>query len=138
MSGGQRKRCPECGGEAVSRPPTELVPWDALGIAKPDWSHRDGTSLCPVIGPSGGYQPARPQPQPAEAADQATRLEPPATLMPSMRTEVGRQLAEHADPGQAAGTAGSIGRDYMTRVIARLGDLHHQAASTEPEPEAGA
>ena len=118
--------------------PADLVPWGALGIAKPDWSHRDGTSLCPVISPSGGYQPAQPQPRPAEPGVQATRLEPPATLRPSMRTEVARQLAERTDPGHAAGAAGAIGRDYMTRVIARLGDLHRQAASTEPEPEAGA
>ena len=136
MTGDQPMRCPECGEDAVSQPPADLVPWDAHGIPVPEWSHEDGSSLCPVIGPSG-YQPAQPQPRPAEPV-QVTRLEPPATLRPSMRTEVARQLADRTDPGPAAGPAGTIGRDYMTRAIARLGNLHREAASTEPEPEAGA
>jgi len=55
--------CPECGENAYQKPPTDLVSWEAHGMTRPEWSHRDGSSLCPVIGPSGGYRPA----QPAEA-----------------------------------------------------------------------
>jgi hypothetical protein len=54
-------QCPECGEDAVHRPATDLVPWEAHGMERPGWSHRDGSSLCPVPGPSGGYQPAQPQ-----------------------------------------------------------------------------
>ena len=137
MSGDQPMRCPECGEDAVNQPPADLVPWDALGIAEA------GLVAPRRKQPVPGHRPVR-LPASAAAAParrarvQVTRLEPPATLRPSMRTEVARQLAERTDPGHAAGTAGTIGRDYMTRVIARLGDLHRQAASTEPEPEAGA
>jgi hypothetical protein len=53
--------CPECGEEAVNQPTTDLVPWEAHGMERPQWSHRDGSSLCPVIGPSGGYEPAQPR-----------------------------------------------------------------------------
>lgn len=53
--------CPECGEPAVQQPPTEPVPWHAHGLPTPSWSHRDGTALCPVVGP-GGYQPAEPSP----------------------------------------------------------------------------
>lgn len=52
--------CPECGGEAVKRPPREKVPWRAYGLKRPRYSHADGTSLCPVVG-RGGYQPAEPR-----------------------------------------------------------------------------
>jgi hypothetical protein len=55
--------CPECGENAYHKPPTDLVSWEDHGMTRPEWSHRDGSSLCPVIGPSGGYRPA----QPAEA-----------------------------------------------------------------------
>jgi len=51
--------CPVCGEDAVHRPPRRSVPWHAHGMKRPEWSHRDGEPLCPVIGP-GGYQPAQP------------------------------------------------------------------------------
>jgi hypothetical protein len=53
--------CPECDEDAVRRPATDLVPWEAQGLDPPGWSHRDGSALCPVIGPDG-YEPARPRP----------------------------------------------------------------------------
>jgi hypothetical protein len=65
--GKRQMTCPECGENAYHRPPADLVRWEAHGITRPEWSHRDGSSLCPVIGPSGGYRPA----QPAEAAPRA-------------------------------------------------------------------
>ena len=58
--GKRQLACPECGENAYHRPPTELVSWEAHGMTRPEWSHRDGSSLCPVIGPSGGYRPALP------------------------------------------------------------------------------
>jgi hypothetical protein len=62
--GKRQMTCPECGENAYHRSPTDLVSWEAHGMTRPEWSHRDGSSLCPVIGPSGGYRPA----QPAQAA----------------------------------------------------------------------
>ncbi len=56
---GWQRMCPECGEPAVKVPPASLMPWQAHGLAAPQWSHRDGTPLCPVIGPAG-YQPAEP------------------------------------------------------------------------------
>ncbi len=53
-------QCPECGEPAVSRAPDDLVPYEVHGLEPPAWSHRDGTPLCPVLGPSRGYEPARP------------------------------------------------------------------------------
>lgn len=51
--------CPECGEDAIDRPPTTLVPYASHGMDRPDYSHPDGEPLCPVIGPHG-YQPAEP------------------------------------------------------------------------------
>jgi hypothetical protein len=83
--------CPECGEEAVNQPTTDLVPWEAYGMERPQWSHRDGSSLCPVIGPSGGYEPAQPRERAAERDDPGVaRLDPPATMRhewPTTRTE---------------------------------------------------
>jgi hypothetical protein len=60
--------CPECGEAVVNRSPRDdLTPYQAHGLARPAWSHRDGTPLCPVMGP-GGYQPADPTPRPARGA----------------------------------------------------------------------
>jgi hypothetical protein len=53
------RRCPECGEPAVRRAPSDLTPWQAHGQDQPEWSHADGSALCPVIGPDG-YQPASP------------------------------------------------------------------------------
>ena len=87
--------CPECGEPAANRSPTDLVPWQAHGMPRPEWSHNDGSALCPVPGPSGGYQPA--QPVAAETADpDATRLDPP----PSMRHRwPSPDTAREAEPG---------------------------------------
>lgn len=52
--------CPACGENAEEKPSGDLVSWGAHGLTQPEWSHRDGSSLCPVIGPSGGYEPAQP------------------------------------------------------------------------------
>lgn len=56
---GSELLCPECGEPAQERPPTDLVPWSAHGMATPRFSHLDGSSLCPVVG-ERGYEPAAP------------------------------------------------------------------------------
>jgi hypothetical protein len=154
MSADQPAQCPECGEEAIHQPPAGLVPWEAHGIARPEWSHKDGSSLCPVIGQSGGYQPAQPEHRHAEPGVSAVRLDPPDTVRPASCAEPASQPAEpagrSAGPGDQragerflrlpAGTAGVLGRRYMTDLISRLGDMQHQgvAGRTDPEPEAGA
>ena len=126
MSGDQPMRCPECGEDAVHQPPADPVPWQAHGLARPEWSHRDGTSLCPVIGPSG-YQPAQPQPAPPEPGAAIRRPQPAAGA---------GQASGRDDPDRPA-RPGTAGRAYMARMIARLGDPR-QPGRAEPEPEAGA
>jgi hypothetical protein len=88
-------QCPECGEPAANRAPTDLVPWQAHGMQGPEWSHTDGSALCPVPGPSGGYLPA--QPVVAEEANpDAARLDPP----PSMRHRwLTPDTAREAEPG---------------------------------------
>ncbi len=122
----QRLICPGCGEPAVPEPPADLTTWEAHGLAVPEWSHRDRTSLCPVIGPSGGYEPAQPQPQDVEVSTEVPRLVPPGPEQLPIRDGAGRQ----------AGTEGVIGRAYMARAITRLGEMHRQDQA-EPEPEAG-
>jgi hypothetical protein len=53
--------CRECGEPAVHKQPRSQVPWKAHGLKCPEWSHRDGTPLCPVMG-QGGYEPSQPVP----------------------------------------------------------------------------
>jgi len=131
--------CPECGEQAVRQPPSDLVPWQAHGIDRPGWSHRDGSSLCPVIGQSGGYQPAQPQPRRGDPGTQSASPDPPASMRAATRTGRAASPARVPAPERPAGTAGVLGRQYMTRVIATLGQLHRQAAAEpQPEPEAGA
>ena len=89
--------CPECGEDAVRQPTTNQVPWRAHELARPEWSHRDGSSLCPVIGPSGGYEPAQPQPRQAGA-------DPDVAARPARTTERGRPSAGQLSPGPAAGS----------------------------------
>ncbi len=129
MSDEQRLICPGCGEDAVPEPPEDLTPWEAHGLVVPEWSHRDRTSLCPVIGPAG-YEPAQPQPPDAQAGTEVPRLVPP---------EPGRQ-AGRDEPGRAVGAAGVIGRGYLAGVIARLGDPRTPnlpGPEAEREPEAG-
>jgi hypothetical protein len=48
--------CPECGEDAVAKPPTNDM---TLAQREDQYSHaKDRTPLCPVIGP-GGYQSAK-------------------------------------------------------------------------------
>lgn len=51
--------CPQCGEPAQRHIPEDLVPAHYADQPAPDWSHLDGTQLCPVIGPDG-YRPADP------------------------------------------------------------------------------
>ena len=51
--------CPQCGEAAREGVPTDPVPAHYADIPVPEWSHLDGTQLCPVIGPDG-YRPADP------------------------------------------------------------------------------
>ncbi|MDA8323381.1 MAG: hypothetical protein M0030_26710 [Actinomycetota bacterium] len=125
MNDEQRLICPGCGEDAVPEPPADLTPWQAHGQAVPEWSHRDRSSLCPVIGPAG-YEPAQPQPVGAQAGTEVPRLVPP---------DADRQASQE-NPGRQAGTGGPVGRAYMTRAITRLGEMHRQDQA-EPEPEAG-
>jgi hypothetical protein len=56
-----------------------------------------------------------------------------------MWTEITRRLADAGRPSlpdRSAGTGETIARRHTARVIARLGEIHTEAA--EPEPEAGA
>jgi hypothetical protein len=89
------------------------------------------------------HRPLRPSEPDADAAHErvtyTARLVPPVAEGPSMRTEIARRLAE-AERNVAdrpAGTRETISRRHAARVIARLGEIHSQAAA-EPEPEAGA
>ncbi|QHA04587.1 hypothetical protein GQF42_15970 [Streptomyces broussonetiae] len=50
-------RCPECG-EPLQR--VQPDDWIAAWGPVPEWSHFDGSSLCPVIG-DNGYEPAQPE-----------------------------------------------------------------------------
>ncbi|MHB1873910.1 MAG: hypothetical protein ACYCPF_03505 [Streptosporangiaceae bacterium] len=126
MTSDNRMICPGCGEDAVPEAPEDLTPWQAHGLAAPEWSHRDRSSLCPVIGPSGGYEPAQPQPADAQAGTEVPRLVPPGP-----DHQPGRD-----DPGHQDGIAGAVGSAYMIRAITRLGEMHRQAQA-EPEPEAG-
>jgi hypothetical protein len=47
----QHLRCPECGQRAVDKPPTWWGMFELLAV--PEFSHVDGTPLCPVNGPDG-------------------------------------------------------------------------------------
>jgi len=112
--------CPECGEDVQQQAPADLVNWQTHGLDHPEWSHRDGSSLCPVIGPSSGYQPARPRPaEPDREPDtDIARLDPPAT----MRSALDRTA--HPD-GPAAGARGQADRDSQQ---ARPGEPRGDAA----------
>jgi hypothetical protein len=155
--------CPECGENAYQRTPADLVNWEAHGMTRPEWSHRDGSSLCPVIGPSGGYRPA----QPAEVtpgnqthrADPARRhsLTPPetpgnwdlASRFGPLYDSAGQLINGRITPlgGTPAGQPGNlarklsafraaIGRNYLKAATARLDGPEPPAAKTA-EREAG-
>jgi hypothetical protein len=138
--------CPECGEPAISREPGDLVPWQAHAVPQPQWSHPDGTSLCPVIGPAG-YQPAKPQPGHGDPGRDPRPPDPVAPGQPGHLNPLGAALAAELGHGDRygtlrppAGSAGTIGRRHMTRVIARHGAEPGNPAVTSPgrEPEAGA
>ncbi len=74
MTDQEQMQCPECSDDAVLQAPSNLVPWQANGIVPPQWSHQDGTSLCPVIGEQG-YEPAQPQPRSLDRATEPVELE---------------------------------------------------------------
>src|SRR5258708_3486221 len=99
--------CPECGEEAVNQPTTDLVPWEAHGLEHPQWSHRDGSSLCPVVGPSGGYEPA----QPRERAREGGRENPYQPFTPEHRVwEIAQSTPDLPDEDLAR-HAGWVPRD---------------------------
>jgi hypothetical protein len=52
--------CPECGEDAITRAPCDLTPVQKARGDRPRFAHRDGTQLCPVVGPSG-YRPTAPK-----------------------------------------------------------------------------
>ncbi len=159
MSTDKPMECPECGEDAVSQPATDLVPWEAHGLARPQWSHRDGSSLCPVIGRSGGYEPAQPQPKPSDRAADTARLDPPASMGPGVWDRAARPGQLRGNEGQLSdgpaepagnlragrqpyadvGTVG-VGREHMRSVVARLYPPGPQARAelSAREPEAGA
>ncbi|MGO9501317.1 MAG: hypothetical protein ACLPUO_07020 [Streptosporangiaceae bacterium] len=143
---GPEASCPECGEPAISREPVDLVPWQADDLPQPQWSHRDGTSLCPVIGPAG-YQPAEPQPGHGDPGRDPGSPDPQAPGQPAHLNPLGAALAAELGHGDRygtlrlqAGTAGTAGRRHMTRVIARHGAEPGGPVVTSPdrEPEAGA
>ena len=85
--GGQQMECPECAEDAVHAPTTDLVPWEDHGLALPEWSHRDGSSLCPVIGRAGGYEPAEPQARNADPTPEASWPGPRTDALEMQRHE---------------------------------------------------
>jgi hypothetical protein len=131
MSDQPQMECPQCGEDAVPQSATEQVPWRAHEIIRPRWSHRDGSSLCPVIGPSG-YEPARPQARQPGPGAQATRPLAPDRLRRKRAED--RQPAVRP-PGRPADT---IGTHYMRRLIASLAPAPHSPAGRrDPDREAG-
>jgi hypothetical protein len=112
--------CPECGEDAREQPPADLVNWQAHGIAEPGWSHRDGSALCPVIDPSGGYQPARPAPEPGTGDPPAVRQD--------------RRGAERGQPGDLPGRRAdfSAAQDWADQEYQASDD---SAAAELDEPE---
>jgi len=121
--------CPECGENAQEKPPAEGVNWDAHGITRPRWSHLDGSSLCPVIAPWGGYEPAQPQPLTAEKsagmpdADTA-RPEPPATRERLTDLDLDRVVAVPLDGSAIRPDTVRASRDHMAgTLLATLRDL---------------
>jgi hypothetical protein len=96
VTGEPHMDCPECGEDAVRRQAAGFVPREAHGLATPAWAHIDGTSLCPVIGPSG-YEPAQPRARlgaPAANVAEPTAPEPVEHLQP----EHGEDVARDAGP----------------------------------------
>ena len=138
--------CPECGEDAVCRAAEDAVPRQAHGIRPPAWSHLDGSSLCPVPGTSGGYQPAEPRPRAGEP-DVRQRLDSPAT-----DRQPGQGHADHLFAGPAGNetrqpnlrpptrAVDSVGTRYMRRLIAGLEVPHGSASAhrSDPDREAGA
>ena len=121
--------CPECGENAQAKPPAEGVDWEAHGITRPRWSHLDGSSLCPVIAPCGGYEPAQPQPLTAEKsagmpdADPA-RPEPPATMARPADLDLDRVVAVPLDGSAIRPDTVRASRDYTAgNRLAALRDL---------------
>ena len=112
--------CPECGEDAQPQPPADLVNWQAHGIDPPGWSHRDGSALCPVIGPSGGYQPAQPTVTRPEPDPHTARLDPPATMRAAERGAWSRDPGDVAAQPTKAGERNSIPRRHAVDVIRRL------------------
>ena len=79
-------QCPGCEEPAVNRPAMDPVPWAVHGLDRPEWSHTDGSALCPVIEVSGGYEPAQPSARRA-ATDQRIEHEDPPMAMRAPRPE---------------------------------------------------
>jgi hypothetical protein len=140
--------CPECGEDAQEQPPADLVNWQAHGLDQSGWSHRDGSALCPVLGPSGGYQPAQPEPaEPKrEPEPDVARLNPPATMQAG-RDARQAQIRDYLPRGAQAGQRGAIPRQYMAGTIRHLDvtgtgpvirdEAAPLAASRQAEREAG-
>jgi len=75
---------------------------------------------------------------PAQRATYTARLVPPAAEHPPARTQIARRLADaERPPDRPDRTGDTISRRHAARVVARLGQIHAQAAAG-PEPEAGA
>jgi hypothetical protein len=138
--------CPECGKDAVRQTPASRSSWRADRVAQPEWSHRDGSSLCPVIGPSGGYEPARPQPRQASPGVLSTQPgrpamgETPWPLAGDLLADQHGGRSRPPDRRPQGRKADTVGTRYMRRLIAGLGDPSRPADARRelPEPEAGA
>jgi len=82
-------QCPECEEPVVNQSATDPVPWEAHGLDRPEWSHADGSALCPVIGASGSYEPAQPSARRAALAPRIEHEDPPvATRAPQPAPDV--------------------------------------------------
>jgi hypothetical protein len=119
--------CPPCGEDAVSQPTADRVPWGAHGLERPEWSHRDGSSLCPVIGPSGGYEPA----QPRERAQERTAA-PEAATEDMGRPPTEAELAEIVAAFEAGEPTPDIYEPEDMRIWRSERQAPPEAAQGEP------
>jgi hypothetical protein len=149
-NGKRQMTCPECGENAFHKPPADLVSWEAHGMIRPEWSHRDGSSLCPVIGPSGGYRPAQPaeagpgtETRSADAAGPNSFTPPeqpgvrdPASGFGPLYDSEGQLIEGHIAPpgGTPAGQPGNLARKLSAfraasdRAAAAIGRSYLKAA----------
>jgi hypothetical protein len=123
----QAMACPECGEPAIGQEPADPAPWQAHGMTRPQWSHTDGSALCPVPGPSGGYRPAQPVPA-APRPEPASGPQAPHSSSPSS--------TRHHGPAPATGHSAEAGKVEHRAAENQAAAAHYQrledARDTQP------